>query len=45
MDKQRNILYDMEALNQNLSKDNKKRLNSKFNELINELHKGDKKRK
>ena len=43
IDRQNNILYEMESLEQNLSKDNMKRLKSKFHELVNELHKGDRK--
>lgn len=42
---QNEILLGLEEQKKSLSKDNMKKLKSRFIEIVNELHKGDKKRK
>ncbi len=45
MNLQNGILLGLEEEKKSLSKDNMKKLKSRFIEIVNELHKGDKKRK
>ena len=45
MNLQNDILIELEEKKKSLSKDNMKKLKSRFIEIVNELHKGDKKRK
>lgn len=45
MNVQNDILLKLEEEKKSLSKDNMKKLKSRFIEIVNELHKGDKKRK
>lgn len=42
---QNDILLELQEQKKSLSKDNMKKLKSRFVEIVNELHKGDKKRK
>lgn len=45
MSLQNDILLELEEEKKSLSKENMKKLKSRFIEIVNELHKGDKKRK